>query len=80
MRSESMQMAFRHERSFSYEKGLTHGLLALRIIAGLGCATKTYVWKQTEPLNTTESTETATTQNSGQIKDLDARTQQSEKA
>ena len=60
---------------------LVTGLLAFSMIVGLGCATRKYVRKQTEPLNNKVGhLETATAQNSGQIKDLDARTQQSEQS
>jgi cobalamin biosynthesis Mg chelatase CobN len=60
---------------------LVTGLLAFSMIVGLGCATRKYVRKQTEPLNNKVSQlEATTTQNSGQIKDLDARTQQSDQS
>ena len=47
---------------------LITGLLALSMIAGLGCATRKYVRKQTEPLKEkVGQLETATTQNSSQM-------------
>jgi len=60
---------------------LVTGLLAFTMIVSLGCATRKYARKQTEPVaEKVSQLETATTQNSTQIKDLDARTQQSEQS
>ncbi len=60
---------------------LVTSLLMSSMIMSVACATKKYVRKQTEPLNEkVTQLEASTTQNSNQIKDLDARSQQSEQS
>src|SRR6476661_4927804 len=82
MHKRNHAVGFRDQKgAFLMNRVLVTGLLAFSMIVGLGCATRKYVRKQTEPLNNkVGQLETATTQNSSQIKDLDARTQQSEQS